>query len=475
MDQQPATNYSSSISRLFIGLIAITCITSIALALQTRYNAHPDEAVHLDAFCYFEQHWWPPALNSNGLLYSPDGWSRVYNGEVVYFLYGKLGTLIRSFGNRVGHLHIEFVKQTIDYQGNLLYLPLILTLKTDQCVSALHIYRLLNSFLLLLTLSLLFLVGRQHRLATWIGMLMLCTPQVIYIYSYANSDAWGLSSAVFLFLFALTQRNLLTSYPKLLALGGLTGLLLLSKEPFWISLLFSYSIIFWHGLEDYDRRVWVHGRLQSLKAIALVALIAVVLIAPWRIIYPLTQPGYSVAVEQMREARARADFKPSTPTNPGYRLASKGVSFTRLLTDRKWMDQSAQSFYGVFGYFMVLLPLWVYQLALAILGLNLFLTVRTLLQRRRIWVTADKVLYASAIVSMAVCVFASVYNSWTYDNQPQGRYLFSSIFPLGLLLCGPIDVESQQVRVVRMIGWMVLYGVSLYVLWHFGILNPVLK
>ena len=434
--------------------------------------------MHLDAFCYFEQHWWPPALNSDGLLYSPDGWSRVYNGEAVYLLYGKLGALIRWVVRWIEYAPIESVQRTIDYRAYQLYLPLIFSRTvshTDQCVSSLLIYRLLNSFLLLVTLSLLFSVGRRHNWATWIGILMLCTPQVIYIYSYANSDAWGLSSAVFLFMFAITQRKLLTSYRKLLALGGLTGLLLLSKEPFWISLLFSYSLIIWHCMEDYGRRLWSQGRLPSLKAVALVAIVAVALIAPWRIAYPLTQRGYSEAVEQMREVRARVDFKPSSPTNSGYRLASKGVGFTRLLTDRIWMEQSAKSFYGVFGYLTVLLPKWVYELVFAILGLNLLLTVRPLLWQWRFWTAADKVFYSIAIVSVAVSVFASLYNSWTYDYQPQGRYLLSSIIPLGLLLCGPIDMESQRIRTIRTIGWVILYGVSLYSLWRFGIFNPALS
>lgn len=46
-----------------------------------------------------------------------------------------------------------------------------------------------------------------------LGLTLLCLPQVLYVYSYANSDAWGLSLSLALLGLALTQRRLLDSYP----------------------------------------------------------------------------------------------------------------------------------------------------------------------------------------------------------------------------------------------------------------------
>jgi hypothetical protein len=60
------------------------------IALTTPVNTHPDEGIHVDAICYFESDWWPPRLNTDGLVYSPDGWSRVYSGELVYLVYGRM-------------------------------------------------------------------------------------------------------------------------------------------------------------------------------------------------------------------------------------------------------------------------------------------------------------------------------------------------------------------------------------------------
>ncbi len=67
------------------------------------------------------------------------------------------------------------------------------------------------------------------------------------------------------------------------------------------------------------------------------------------------------------------------------------------------------------------------------------------------------------------------YNSWTYDLQPQGRYLFAAIIPLGLLFGGTINYEGRWVRTIRAAAWVLLSLLSLYVLWQFAVLNPALR
>lgn len=58
-----------------------------------------------------------------------------------------------------------------------------------QCHSGYRLYRGFNVALLAVTLGFLFAVGLQHVWAAAIGPGMLCLPQLIYVYSYANSDA----------------------------------------------------------------------------------------------------------------------------------------------------------------------------------------------------------------------------------------------------------------------------------------------
>src|SRR5262245_31905713 len=65
-----------------------------SVALATPFNAHPDERQHVDAFCYFQARLWLPPVNSDGLTYSRYGDSRVYTGEIVYWVYGRSAALL---------------------------------------------------------------------------------------------------------------------------------------------------------------------------------------------------------------------------------------------------------------------------------------------------------------------------------------------------------------------------------------------
>jgi hypothetical protein len=86
-------------------LVIIPVAVSIGLvyqiSMQSGYNGHPDEYAHLDAIYYFRNHWWPPDLNADGIVYSGYGWSRLYDGELVYLLYGKLIRVSETFEARL--------------------------------------------------------------------------------------------------------------------------------------------------------------------------------------------------------------------------------------------------------------------------------------------------------------------------------------------------------------------------------------
>jgi hypothetical protein len=62
-------------SRLASGavFIALICAVSIRVALKTRVNSPPDERVHVDAFRYYETHWWIPSVNDDLISYSNYG------------------------------------------------------------------------------------------------------------------------------------------------------------------------------------------------------------------------------------------------------------------------------------------------------------------------------------------------------------------------------------------------------------------
>lgn len=209
--------------------------------------------------------------------------------------------------------------------------------------------------------------------------------------------------------------------------------------------------------------------------LALVALVALVVIAPLKLIYPLSQPGYRAGISAMREERARDDFKPSNPTNPGYLLARKGVPFRQIVTDPGWYYQSAISFYGFFGYFTVRSPGWAYLAAALAGALALLGTLATVARGWGQTPPHDRLIFAVAPLWVALCVLASLYNSWTFDFQPQGRYLFSALIPLAILLGGPMGAAPPWQRRLGGLGWALLAGIALYILWFVVLPHPSLQ
>lgn len=67
--------------------------------------------------------------------------------------------------------------------------------------------------------------------------------------------------------------------------------------------------------------------------------------------------------------------------------------------------------------------------------------------------------------TIALNVLASMHNSWTQWIQTQGRYLFPLLLPLALLMGGTIEFEPRWLRTSRLLGMLVSFVLSLYVLW----------
>lgn len=228
----PGTRWGAgSGERLVIWLcVALVGAALLQIAIFTRFNAHPDEGIHADAFCYFEGAWWPPELNDPALIYSPDGISRVYNGELVYLLFGQAAAVVRpALAPLIDAAQPQPAPAQVITNVRRTFFPLIGT-AVSRCNP--FVYRILNVGLYLVTVGSLLAIRHSPPWPARIALLMLCVPQVAYLYAYANSDAWGLSLGIWLFVFVLAQRRrLLSSWLRLQALGLLVGLVLLAKSP----------------------------------------------------------------------------------------------------------------------------------------------------------------------------------------------------------------------------------------------------
>jgi hypothetical protein len=248
---------------------------------------------------------------------------------------------------------------------------------------------------------------------------------------------------------------------------------LLAKEPFWVTLVFAYGLLGWRLLAR--RRADDRLPARALAANGTVLLLGVgLLLAPYRIVYPLSQGGNLAAqIEQIREERAEPSRRPSTPTAPGYRLRAQGTPFSQILFDINWHGTSYKSFYGLFGSMAVPAPHMAYAVGFSAAALNGMLTAVALKQR---WAAVPSSLRLALLLSLltaGLILGASLYHSWTYDYQPQGRYLFAALVPLAVWMAGTVPLESARVRALRLASAALALALSFYVLWHMIIQDPL--
>ena len=384
-------------------VLAAAVGAAVALALGTPAGVHPDEIDHFEAVRYFQRHAWPPPPGSDAVWYSAYGWSRVYSGEWIYWAIGRLSAAAAG---------------------------------VDPAAASLRAARLLNALSLVALLApLLFGRSRFFRLDLC-GVFLASIPQVVYVASYLDDDAWTMATAAALLRVALGvyERDGRGGWAPF---GLLLGLALGAKRNAWVIVPFALALAM-AGWRRSPARRW-RGPLGAL-------LLALALVAPLRLVYPLSQPGdFGAALAAMRSERARPDLDPSAPSAPGFRLRARGAGIDEVLLAADWWKRSAGSAYGLFGAMTLVAPRPLY-LAAAALGLLLAgLQLEAWWRRARGDPEPRGRILAGAAAAVVAMVAAAVFHSWSFDYQPQGRYLFPALAPLALLVTG-LDSPRPRLR-----------------------------
>jgi hypothetical protein len=316
-------------------------------------------------------------------------------------------------------------------------------------------------------------------------VVLLLTPQVWYVFSYFNNDAFPLVVSLLLAdrLFgarapvgaALTGPWRAASLRSLAVTGGLLGLLALTKPNYLPVLGFVGFIAVWRGfgiaaaalavacagvqlaqsrgfvsLPPRGVSVFLGAGGVALTALiatrllrvpatrgvlaraALVGLATLAVAAP-PLAYDRVVNGPSNekngALSAIAEQHAKPEYRPSDAANAdsffGLRLRDKGVTLVQvLLPPWSWATKSWNSFAGWYGYMTIKSPN-AYYIALFAADALLALTVAGSILLRG--TPADRRLLAIVTGFCSGTVAISLYHSWVNDFQAQGRYLFPAL------------------------------------------------
>lgn len=393
----------------------VVLILTIVMASISRYNHHPDESNHLSAATYYINHFLPPAIGDPEVrdTYSVWGISYLNYHWVEYFLAGKFVFLISPLISD-GDLAARFFNVSL-----------------FAILAAFFLYR-----------------SRNDKEEFTIPCFLLVTPQIWYVFSYFNNDAFALFISVLLAYEISYQDSLLNEFlrsePLSAKVGGgilsgiLFGLQIICKPNYWVFVLFAAAWVLIRGRPNWRA-------LQKYSVIGVIALTVFAfrvgldlyvngetnLFGASYINYFLG--GYKTSGGKLlayQNEIAGYEFKPSTLENdlaqsrPEVELKAKGTTAAEMFTKWQWHKLSFNSLVGVYGYMSLLARSWYYT-AMLILFSTFFIYLWL-----RIVASKDSraiLELATVTVGSLLCIFISFYLSWNYAFQPQGRYLFPII------------------------------------------------
>lgn len=375
----------------------------VVMAGISRYNVHPDEGVHVQAAKYYQQHNLPPRVGDSDILhtYSKYGVSRLHSAEIAYFVAGKFAWLLQP-----------------------LQLPSYLALR----------------FFNVSLFGILVLLAVKHVPYRLLLIPLLLSPQVWYIFSYFNSEAFGL------FIILLTSYQVVetdSAWNRLLegrisaekavvavlGLSLLFGLLLLLKMNFYFYGLFLFCYFAW--------RLFFGSSTFSMQAVVIVCTViiaggAIFGTVRW-VDSAVNEHAKKERLVEARELYAEKMFKPSTPLEKKFaylQMKDRGVSLRTVLQHGRWGEKSFRSSFGEYGYMTVAASYRYYDIV-RYAGLALLLVASAFIVIQGGW--EGRSLLVISLGCSLLLMGTALYHSWSVDFQAQGRYFLPIVGMLSVL------------------------------------------
>ena len=402
----------------------------ITMAGVSQPYAHSDEKVHMAAVSYYRDHWLPPLIEDPEIrqTYSLYGFSRLNNGEVYYLFAGKFNKLLDGFR----------LPDSFSLRGFNVFL---------------------FGLLLLLTIN--------NRYARMVAIPFLVSPQIWYLFSYCNSDAFALFCAFLAGCQLIDPESLLHRYFKddkrvskivgAVILSVFIGILLLLKKNYYPFLLFAYLCL---GVKLFHGEDFLGERKEALKRLAIITL-AGLLIFGLRIgsDYMVNGLDRQEKLVRIQDKVAPSLFKASTESHEKHfelNLKARGIGLQEMIEQDHWFERSFRTGFGVFGCYTISAPDIYYDL-IRWTGVFLLLFVfGSIFWRGGL---AGSGLAVSVLGLSVALIGASLYHSWTADFEPQGRYLLPIIPMLGILYAPNHETVNGRLLVA---GVILMYLLGIY-------------
>jgi hypothetical protein len=281
----------------------------------------------------------------------------------------------------------------------------------------------------------LLMVSKSKLVAFLTALICGCIPEVLYVFSYVNSDAHSLAFST---LLGYTTLNFIknSSFKNLLFFAVSVGLMFSAKYNYFIyfPLLLVIAAYLWHQNILPARVVW--------QAFLCCAIAAITISSFWYIrnwfLYGSPMPLF-IDEEGIRKAGV-ARLVTSHTGN---------ISLSALLDLHKnaFFQKTFHSFFAMFGYLNVKLSTGIYRiLELFVFFLAIYLIVVIAMAKDINIKKAAFAFFAFAFLMLGLHIVASL----KYDQQPQGRYLQPLIVPASMFIAFTAD------KLRKLFPWLII-------------------
>lgn len=370
----------------------------IIWSLTIPFSGAPDESTHFYLLDYiFTLHEFPNTINI----------PQAFSGEVTHHTWraGSFWYHGLPFPHVVGGLITTTIASFL-LPENLLYIGA----------------RVFNWILAGFFIAALYRIARAHKLlprtSALIAIAICLIPQVSFIFSYFNSDAYGIT-VIALSLASLLEFTRKQTPTKAIQLGACVGLLLLAKLYFLPSLVFITAIIIAKSF----------GNAINIKLTATAIVTALIVAAPMLLFTYSTFGEITGVSGQVAFVEMHRNDPGSTAGTCYLVCGDKLINFQSLAP---WLRMSAMSYFSVTGWMNIYIPSWQYTIAMLVgclaIAAAIFSTTAIYPKLEKKDFYLEHALPLVMILGMIPSiVILSILGSQLAMPQPQGRYLFVTI------------------------------------------------
>ncbi len=415
-------------NKVFLIILSIWILWVVLWAWVLPYNMAPDECLHFKTAQFFQTHRGFPIANKDvTFVHEPDCVGTTY--ITTPFLNYAIASLFVNLGNNFG---IE--RDYLATRMSSVFFGLV--------------------FVIFYYLFLKKIFGKNRFLVFSALVSTIFIPQVTYIFSYLNHEAYSLASSSFLFFVTINFYKLssdqLKQNKQFILLGLAITLHLFAKTNFLLLLLVPGIVI--------SYKIWQERKIYFKKLLILISLISI--LSGWFFIrnYILYNDFLGVKIYQLI---TRSNFGTRT-------YAQAGWNFYDILFKSQWLEETVSSFYGRFGYMTIEIdPVmqWIFRffVFMGIVGL-----IKKIISIKKFYLNNKNAMFYLLFSSLIPINFAiSLYNTLYFDFQNQGRYLFPILMPLMILVNRGIFELAENKNSQKTLTIAVITGSIFLSFWSF--------